>query len=64
MLAHRHGKVIGMGSCVRVKGEGGYFVYSTGIKYLTYISHVLGLWNGNLVLKDGVVDEAHIVGVG
>jgi hypothetical protein len=64
MPAHRHGKVVGMGSCVRVKREGGYFMYGTGIKYLTYVSYVLDLQNGNLVHEDRVVDEAHMMGVG
>jgi hypothetical protein len=64
MPALRHGNVIGIGLCVRVRGEGGYFVYSTRIKDLTWEEHVVDFGNRDLVFEDGVVDKTHVIGVG
>ena len=66
MLALRHGRVVGRGSYVRVRGEGGYFVYSTRIKSLTLEEYSVdfGNMNRDLIFEDGVVDKMHVVRVG
>jgi len=65
MPALRRGRVVGIGLCVRVRGEGGDLVHGTRIESLTGEEHVVdfGNMNGDLVFEDGVIDKTHVVRV-
>jgi len=34
-----------------------------GIEYLAHVKHCFDFWDRKLVIKDGIVDKAHVIGV-